>query len=143
MSSNSQDKISENFLDEWLAEQNFPANVPSKMKVLTYLGFLGLGSDKSHKLHPKKARGAPRKEITKNMLRANKYLSGKEALIKMGYRNPTNKDVIEYLIQAANILYDNKYISKEDRDLFTSVQPKTIQNSIAKGLKKLEKFSKK
>ena len=66
----------------------------------------------------------------------------KEALIEDGNLNPTNKVVIEYLIQISNILYEHNAISKEDRDLFTSTSMKSIQNTISKGLKKLEKFSK-
>ena len=54
MSSKSRDKSKEKFLDEWLTEQNFPANVPLEMKVLTYLGYLGLKMDRLQKL-----KGAP------------------------------------------------------------------------------------
>ena len=140
MSSNLQDKLNENFLDEWLTEQNFPTNVPSQMKVLTYLGYRGTNG--FEKLSRKKARGAPKKAITKPMLRASKYLSAREGLNKMGYENPTKKVVIEHLIQISNILYEHKAISKEDRDLFTSTSMKSIQNTISKGLKELEKFSK-
>ena len=139
MSSNLQDKLNENFLDEWLTEQNFPTNVPSQMKVLTYLGYRGTNG--FEKLSPKKARGAPKKAITKPMLRANKYLSAKEFLIERGHPNPTNKGVIEFLIQAANILYANNAISKEDFFLFTAPSMKSIQNTISKGLKELEEFS--
>ena len=143
MSSNSQDKSNENFLDEWLIEQGFPTNVPFQMKLLTYAGFLQLDIDRLNKLTLKKNRGAPKKEITKNMLRAEKYLSAKEALTKKGNKNPSHKDVIEFLIQASNILYDNKAISREDRDLFATVEPKSIQNNIKQGLIKLKKLSQK
>ena len=142
MSSNSDNKISEKFLDDWLAEQSFPTSVPLEMKALTYLGYLEVEMDRLQKLSPKKARGAPKKAITKPMLRASKYLSAREGLNKMGYENPTKKVVIEHLIQISNILYEHKAISKEDRDLFTSTSMKSIQNTISKGLKELEKFSK-
>ena len=142
MTSGSSDKSKEKFLDEWLTEHNFPANVPLEMKVLTYLGYLGLKMDRLQKLNPKKARGAP-KEITKNMLRADKFLSAKESLVKRGNENPTNKTVIDFLIKAANALYDKKYISREERDLFTTVTPKSIQNKIKDGLRELEEFLKK
>ena len=143
MSSNSHDKSQEKFLDEWLIEQSFPANIPLEMKVLTYLGYLGLKMDRLQELNPKKARGAPKKEITKNMLRADKFLSAKESLVKRGNKNPTNKAVIDFLIKAANALYDKKYISREERDLFTTVTPKSIQNKIKDGLRELEEFLKK
>lgn len=143
MSSNSHDKSQEKFLDEWLIEQSFPTNVPLEMKVLTYLGYLGLKMDRLQELNPKKARGAPKKEITKNMLRADKFLSAKESLVKRGNENPTNKAVIDFLIKAANALYDKKYISREERDLFTTVTPKSIQNKIKDGLSELEEFLKK
>ena len=143
MTSGSSDKSKEKFLDEWLTEHNFPANVPLEMKVLTYLGYLGLKMDRLQKLNPKKARGAPKKEITKNMLRADKFLSAKESLVKRGNENPTNKTVIDFLIKAANALYDKNYISKEERDLFTTVTPKSIQNKIKDGLSELEEFLKK
>ena len=113
------------------------------MKLLTYAGFLQLEIDRLNKLTSKKNRGAPKKEITKNMLRADKYLSAKEALTKKGHKNPSHKDVIEFLIQASNILYDNNAISREDRDLFETVEPKSIQNNIKQGLIELKKFSKK
>ena len=142
MSSNSENKISEKFLDEWLTEHNFPTSVPLEMKVMAYLGYLSLETDRLQKLSPKKARGAPKKEITKDMLRASKFLSAKEGLIKREHKNPTKKVVIEYLIQISNILYEHNAISKEDRDLFTSTSMKSIQNTISKGLKELEKFSK-
>ena len=140
MSLNSQDKSNENFLDEWLIEQGFLTNVPFQMKLLTHIGYLQTEIDR---LNPKKTRGAPQKKITKNMLRANKYLSAKEGLIKRGHENPTDKDVIEYLIQASNILYEYNAISREDRDLFTSVAPKSIQNNIKRGLRELDEFLKK
>ena len=143
MTSGSSDKSKEKFLDEWLTEQNFPANVPLEMKVLTYLGYLGLKMDRLQELNPKKARGAPKKEITKNMLRADKFLSAKESLVKRGNENPTNKAVIDFLIKAANALYDKKYISREERDLFTTVTPKSIQNKIKQGLRELDEFLKK
>ena len=142
MSSNSQDKISENFLDEWLTEQSFPTSVPLEMKGMAYLGYLQLKLLRLEKLSPKRARGAPKKEFTKDILRASQFISAKEALIRDGNLNPTNKVVIEYLIQISNILYEHNAISKEDRDLFTSTSMKSIQNTISKGLKKLEKFSK-
>ena len=138
MSSNSQSNSTGNFLDEWLTEQSYPTNVPFQMKVLTYLGYLGVDGFKTLSL--KKARGAPKKAITKPMLRANKYLSAKEFLIERGHQNPSHKGVIEFLIQAANILYDNNAISKEDRDLFISPSMKSIQNTISKGFKELEEF---
>ena len=143
MSSNSENKSNANFLDEWLIEQKFPINVPFQMKLLTYLGYTQLEINRLKHPTNKKNRGAPKKEITKNMLRADKFLSAKESLIKRGHENPSNKAVIEFLIQAANILYDNDYISKEDRDLFTSVAPKSIQNKIKEGLNELNEFSKK
>ena len=143
MSLNSQDKLNENFLDEWLIEQGFPTNVPYQMKLLTYAGYLQLEINKFSKLIPKKTRGAPKKEITKNMLRADKYLSAKEVLIKTGHKKPTQKDVIEFLRRASNILYDNHVISKEDRNLFGYVKTKSIQNKIKQGLSELEKVSKK
>ena len=77
------------------------------------------------------------------MLRADKFLSAKESLIERGHENPSNKAVIEFLIQAANILYDNNAISKEDRDLFTLPSMKSIQNTISIGLKELKQFPKK
>ena len=143
MSSNSQDKSNENFLDEWLIEQNFPVNVPFQMKFLTFLGYSQIEINRIKNSNYKKNRGAPKKEITKNMLRADKFLSAKESLIERGHENPSNKAVIEFLIQAANILYDNDYVSKEDRDLFTAVAPKSIQNKIKEGLNELNEFSKK
>ena len=143
MSSNSENKSNANFLDEWLIEQKFPINVPYQMKLLAYLGYTHLELNQLKHPTNKKNRGAPKKEITKNMLRADKFLSAKESLIKRGHENPSNKAVIEFLIQAANILYDNDYISKEDRDLFTSVAPKSIQNKIKEGLNELNEFSKK
>ena len=143
MSSNSVDKSNANFLDEWLIEQKFPINVPFQMKLLAYLGYTQVEINRLKDPTNKKNRGAPKKEITKNMLRADKFLSAKESLIKRGHENPSNKAVIEFLIQAANILYDNDYISKEDRDLFTSVAPKSIQNKIKEGLNELNEFSKK
>ena len=113
------------------------------MKLLAYLGYTQLELNQLKHPTNKKNRGAPKKEITKNMLRADKFLSAKESLIKRGHENPSNKAVIEFLIQAANILYDNDCISKEDRDLFTSVAPKSIQNKIKEGLNELNQFSKK
>ena len=141
MSSNSQDKSTANFLDEWLIEQKFPINIPFQMKLLAYLGYTQLEINRLKHPTKKKNRGAPKKEITKNMLRADKFLSAKESLIERGHENPSNKAVIEFLIQAANILYDNNAISKEDRDLFTLPSMKSIQNTISKGLKELEGFS--
>ena len=143
MSSNSRDKLSANFLDEWLIEQKFPINVPFQMKLLAYLGYSQLEINRLKHPTNKKNRGAPKKEITKNMLRADKFLSAKDSLIERGHENPSNKAVIEFLIQAAIILYDNDYISKEDRDLFTAVAPKSIQNKIKEGLNELNQFSKK
>ena len=143
MSSNSVDKSNANFLDEWLIEQKFPINVPYQMKILAYLGYIQLELNRLKHPTNKKNRGAPKKEITKNMLRADKFLSAKESLIKRGHENPSNKAVIEFLIQAANILYDNDYISKDDRDLFTRVELKTIQDQIKQGLDELDKFLKK
>ena len=143
MSSNSKDKSNANFLDEWLIEQKFPINVPYQMKILAYLGYIQLELNRLKHPTNKKNRGAPKKEITKNMLRANKFLSAKENLIKRGHVNPSNKAVIEFLTQAANILYDNDYISKDDRDLFTRVELKTIQDQIKQGLYELDKFLKK
>ena len=142
MSSNLENKISEKFLDEWLTERIFPASVPLEMKVMTYLGYLSLETVRLEKLSPKRARGAPKKKITRDMLRASQFLSAKESLIKREHKNPTNKVVIEYLIQISHILYEHNAISKEDRDLFTSTSMKSIQNTISKGLKKLETFSK-
>ena len=141
MSSNLQDKNNEDFLDEWLTEQSYPTNVPFQMKLETYFGYSQLKINRSKHLASKKARGAPKKEVTKNMMRANKYLSAKEFLIERGHQNPSHKGVIEFLIQAANILYNNNTISKEDRDLFTSPSMKSIQNTISKGFKELEEFS--
>ena len=143
MSSKLHGNLSENFLDEWLIEKNFPTNVPFQMKFLTYLGQSQLEIDQLKNSIPKKARGAPKKEIKKNMMRANKYLSAKEFLIERGYQNPSHKGVIEFLIQAANILYDNDAISKEDRDLFKCTSMKSIQNTISIGLKQLKQFPKK
>ena len=143
MSSNSQDKSTANFLDEWLIEQKFPINIPFQMKLLAYLGYTQLEINRLKHPTKKKNRGAPKKEITKNMLRADKFLSAKESLIERGHENPSNKAVIEFLIQAANILYDNNAISKEDRDLFTLPSMKSIQNTISIGLKELKQFPKK
>ena len=143
MSSNSENKSNANFLDEWLIEQKFPINVPYQMKILAYLGYIQLELNRLKHPTNKKNRGAPKKEITKNMLRADKFLSAKESLIKRGHENPSNKAVIEFLIQAANILYDNNAISKEERDLFTLPSTKSIQNTISIGLKQLKQFPKK
>ena len=141
MSSNSQSSSTENFLDKWLIGQGYPTNIPFQMKLETYFGHLQLEKNRLKHLASKKARGAPKKVITKPMLRADKYLSAKEFLIERGHQNPSHKGVIEFLIQAANILYDNNAISKEDRDLFTLPSMKSIQNTISKGLKDLEGFS--
>ena len=143
MSSNSQSNSTGNFLDEWLTEQGYPINVPFQMKLETYFGHSQLKMNQLRHLASKKARGAPKKEMTKPMLRANKYYSAKEFLIERGHQNPSHKGVIEFLIQAANILYDNNVISKESRDLFTLPSMKSIQNTISKGFKELEEFSKK
>ena len=143
MSSNLQSELNETFLDKWLIERNFPTNVPFQMKLLTYAGYLQLQINRLNKLSPQKTRGAPKKEITKNMLRADKYLSTKEVLIKTGHKNPTHKYVIEFLIEASKILYDKRLISTEDRNLFVIAETKSIQNNIKKGLRELERFSKK
>ena len=143
MSSNLQSELNETFLDKWLIERNFPTNVPFQMKLLTYAGYLQLQINRLNKLSPQKTRGAPKKEITKNMLRADKYLSAKEVLIKTGHKNPTHKYVIEFLIEASKILYDKRLISTEDRNLFVIAETKSIQNNIKQGLRELERFSKK
>ena len=77
------------------------------------------------------------------MLRADKYLSAKEVLIKTGHKNPTHKYVIEFLIEASKILYDKRLISTEDRNLFVIAETNSIQNNIKQGLRELERFSKK
>ena len=137
MSSNSQSSSTENFLDKWLIEQGYPTNIPFQMKLETYFGHLQLEKNRLKHLASKKARGAPKKVITKPMLRADKPF-GKRISYWKRHQNPSHKVVIEFLIQAANILYDNNAISKEDRDLFTLPSMKSIQNTISKGLKELE-----
>jgi len=143
MSSNSQDKTNVNFLDEWLIEQKLPINVPLQMKLLAYLGYLEVERDKLQRLSLSKARGAPKKKITRHMLRANKYLSAKGILEKKGHKNLSHKSVIEFLIQAVNILYDKGAISLEERALFSSPTIKSLQNTISIGLKELEEFPEK
>ena len=139
MSSNSQNDIDEEFLDTWLTEQNFPADVPIMMKILTFAGHLSL------ELHrTKKPRGRPKKEFSDYVRRADIFRSVEQMLRDQGHENLTQTEVINVCIQIAKHLHEQGEISDEELSLWTRVDnTKSILDHLPEGFAELDALSRK
>lgn len=143
MSSNSENDLNEEFLDEWLMEQGFPTNVPLEMKILTYVGNLSFRQRVMDELRVELELSKRKKFVTDGAMRAAIFLSTKQLMKNLGYTKLTNTEVIQFCIQSALILSAEGVISKEDECLWTMSTPKSILDQLPKGFKDLEEFERK
>jgi len=149
MSSNSENNLNEKFLDDWLNEQGFPTNVPFRMKILTYAGYLSekqrdlkLEMEQINQITLNK-RGRPKKFVTDGARRAAIFLSAEKSLRRRGHDNVTQTEVINFCKQAVIILQENGVISDDEKALWTMSAPKSILDQLPKGFKDLEEFERK
>ena len=139
MSSSSQNKIDEEFLDTWLTEQNFPTDVPLMMKILTFAGHLSLELHKT-----KKPRGRPKKEFSDYAIRADIFRSTEQMLLEQGHEDLTQTEVINVCIQIAKKLHEIGEISAEQLSLWTRVDnTKSILDHLPEGFAELDALSRK
>lgn len=143
MSSNSENDLSEEYLDEWLREQGFPTSVPLRMKILTKLGNLSYKIRLTEAVEAEFESFERKKFVTDGARRAAIFLSTKHLMKTLGYTKLTNTEVIQFCIQSARILSTEGVISKEDECLWTMSTPKSILDQLPKGFKDLEKFERK
>ena len=144
MSSNSENDLNEEFLDEWLTEQGFPTNVPLEMKILTYGGNLLSQRRLKDEIGAELELTKRKKFITDGAKRAAVFLSTKELMKTLGYTKLTNTEVIQFCIQTANILYSNGIISETEKALWTKPgSVKSILDQLPKGFQDLEEFERK
>ena len=137
MSSNSNDEIDEAFLDRWLSQQNFPTDVPLKMKMLAFAGHIYLNLNKT-----KKSRGRPKKEFSDYAIRADIFRSTEQMLRDQGHENLTQTEVINVCIQIAKILHEQGEISGEELSIWTRVgSAKSILDHLPEGFAELDALS--
>lgn len=136
MSSNSHTELTAEFLDRWLAEQNFPTNVPLQMKILTFAGHISIALN-----NDKKTRGRPKKEFSNYARRADIFRSTEQMLDKLGYKNLTKKAVISVCIEIAKILHTQGEISDEELSIWTMRTEKGILDHLPEGFAELEALS--
>ena len=147
MSSNSENDLNEKFLDDWLNEQGFPTNVPFRMKILTYAGYLSkkqhdlaLVMEQINQINLNK-RGRPKKFVTDGARRAAIFLSAEKSLQRRGHTNLTQTEVINFCKQAAIILKEHGVIS--DDKLWERSSEKSILDQLPQGFRDLEEFERK
>lgn len=137
-SSEIQVQISE--IDNWLKTKGWPTNIPDELKILAYFGHLSQRVNQLDLLL-KRNRGGQVKEISDDLKRAATFLSYRELLIKKGHKKPNNKTVLEFCVNAAVILHDLGEITDQELSLWTKASLKSMQNTIKKGVSKLEQSS--
>ena len=143
MSSNSENELNEEFLDEWLREQGFPTSVPLQMKILTKLGNLSYKIRLTEAVEAELELFERKKFVTNGARRAAIFLSTKQLMKTLGYTKLTHTEVIQFCIQSARILSAEEVISKDEEALWTMSTPKSILDQLPKGFKDFEKFEKK
>ena len=144
MSSNSENDLNEEFLDEWLTEQGFPTNVPLEMKILTYGGNLLSQIRLKDEIGAELELTKRKKFVTDGAKRAAVFLSTKELMNSLGYTKLTNTEVIQFCIQTANILHSRGKISVTEKDPWTKPgSVKSILDQLPKGFRDLEEFERK
>ena len=127
-------------IDQWLEAKGWPTQIPNELKVLAYLGHLGQQSDHLGKLL-KKERGGQSKEFSDDHRRADIFLAYRDLLVTKGHKNPSNKTVLQFCLEAAKILHDLGEITEEELSLCTKASLKSMQNTIKCGIKEVEKYS--
>ena len=137
-SSKIQVQISE--IDNWLNTKGWPTNIPDELKILAYFGHLSRRTNQLDLLL-KRNRGGQVKEIADDLKRAATFLSYRELLIKKGHKNPNNKSVLEFCVNAAVILHVLGEITDKELSLWTKASLKSMQNTIKSGVSKLEQYS--
>ena len=139
MSSNSHTELDAEFLDRWLAEQNFPTDVPLQMKILAFAGHISFQLTKT-----KKPRGRPRKEFSDYARRADIFRSTEQMLIGQGHKNLSQTEIINVCIEIAKILHKQGKVSDEELSLWTRVDSaKSILDHLPEGLAELDTLSRK
>ena len=108
--------------------------------MLAYLGHLGQQLDHLGKLL-KKERGGQSKEFSDDLRRADIFLAYRDLLVTKGHRNPSNKRVLQFCVEAAKILHDLGGITDEELSLWTKASLKSMQNTIKSGIKEVEEYS--
>ena len=139
MSSNSHTELTAEFLDRWLAEQNFPTDVPQQMKILTFAGYISFALK-----NDKKTRGRPKKEFSDYARRADIFRSTEQILREQGHKNLSHTEVINVCIEIAKILHKQGEVSDEELSLWTRVDSaKSILDHLPEGLAELDALSRK
>jgi len=137
-SSEIRDKLSH--IDQWLEAKGWPTQIPDELKVLAYLGHLSQQRDHLGKLH-KKERGGQSKEFSDDLRRADIFLAYRDLLVTKGHRNPSNKRVLQFCVEAAKILHDLGEITDEELSLWSKASLKSMQNTIKCGIEEVEEYS--
>jgi hypothetical protein len=144
MSSNSENNLNEEYIDEWLRAQGFPTSVPLQMKILTYGGHLWVQQRELEAGRVQKGRGRPPKEFSDYARRAEVYRSVEQSLQQWGHENLTKTEVIKVCIQIVKILHEHGEVSDEELYLWTRVNTiKSILDHLPEGFAELEALSQK
>jgi hypothetical protein len=140
MFTNSEIQVQISQIDNWLKTSGWPTNIPDELKILAYFGHLSQRMEQLELLQ-KRNRGGQSKEISDDLKRAEVFLGYRTLLISKGHKNPSNKTVLEFCVQAAKILHDLGEITDQELSLWTKASLKSMQNTIKKGVSKLEQSS--
>lgn len=127
-------------IDQWLEARGWPTQIPDELKVLAYLGHLSNEQKRITELI-KKSRGGQLKEVSDDLIRADVFLAYRKLLISKGHENPSNKKVLQFCVVAAKKLHELGEMTDDELSIWTKANLKSMQNTLQKGLRELEEYS--